>query len=515
MVDVIIPELLDGETIRIRLAEGIFQQGNITYRGSIRPNPPRLINALNQSQLEAELGSDLEIPADTSITIMIDEDFTLTKPFKLGLQSTIDIIGSTIRTTLRYTGPGALIQNENPANPIRSVRVERISLRGDGDEGTPADGTNSVFDVRGISFLICTDVQVSDFGSIGITEFPVNRIVGFSPTNVSQGWVIKNPLLCIAEGNIATSFIETGFTFMSFIIETGPAEIIIDKTTPLNLFPLSALLYIPPNPPTGTQVTVNRSLGSLGDVFQQGSDIPIFFVQDNGAGKARFISAPTAQGLVVGKVVTLSGFVESTYNGTFIVTAVETPFTGVTFDVEAITFLGSTDIGNLNAASLDGSDIFVLTAANSGIPNSMFVGESGLEIFGSEVTSSSLAQNAFEVITSTSWTFNNLERFEEGLVNTGQMKCIDPGIKEYTVSYSATLEKDSGGALNIGIVILKNGVNVSFNAPHTVNTGKIQITGTDIIELTETDTLDIAVINYNGTATPIIISQASLVVSRA
>ena len=510
--DIPISGLLSGEYLRTRLAESVFEQGGIMYKGFTRPNPPRQINVLNQAQLEAELGTDLEIPDNTALTIFIDESFTLTKPFKIGLGSTLDVITSTVRTTLTYTGPGALFQNTNPTNKILSVRIEKINLRGAGD-GSPGGGTNTIFDLKGTSFLICTDVQMSDFGSIGVIEVPISRFIGFSPTNVNQGLVVKNPILFLAEGNIIIQFTDTIFTFFSFIMDTFPAEISIDKIIPLNLLVDSALFYVPPTVPTGTQVTINRTVESNGSVFQKGTDIAVDSVADNGSGKARFTTA-SSHGVAKGKVITLSGFSESTYNGTFIVTAVDVISSGVTFDIDEIAFV-ATDTGNMSAKSLDGTDIPVLAAANTGIPNSMFVGESGLAIFGSEVTSSSLAQNAFELITSVAWATNNLERFIDGVVNTGQLVCKDPNTKKYNISYSATLEKSSGGSVDIGIIILKNGVNVSFNPPHTVNTGKIQISGTDIIELTDADTLDIAVINYNVSAAVIEISQASLVVSRA
>jgi len=509
LVNVTVDDLLEIPN-RNSSSKGIVQQDGGSFKGTNRPNPTRQINVTDQVQLEApaNLGPDLEIPDGEAITILIDDSFTLTKPFKIGLGSTIEVRPSTVRTTLTYTGPGALFQHLNPANDIRSILVRDIDLRGDGN-GDPGNGTNSIVDLKGATFIVFTDVQMSHFGSIGASNFPASRFNGCSQTNINQGLAVTDPLLFGCEQNIITQFIETRFTLFSFIINASGPEISIDKITPFSLFPNSALLYVPPTSPVGTQLTINRSLKNNGEIFQQGTDIAINEVIDTGNGKATFGDL-VPHDLVVGKVITLSGFAESTYNGTFRVTVVINP---TAFEV-GIDFV-TDESGTMNAKSLDETDIFVLTQANTGVPDSMFTGESGLEIFGSEVTSSSLIQNAFEVITSASWLSAGLERFEEGVVNTGQLICNDPDTKRYAVAYSATLEKDGGGSLNVGIVILKNGVNVAFNPPHTVNTGKVQITGTDIIELSETDTLDIAVINFDISATAIIISQASLVTSRA
>ena len=501
--------LNDGEATRLSSAIVIFEDvGGAKFRGSIQPNPTRQINILNQPQLEAELGTDLEIPDGVAITISLNDDLTLTKPFKIGLGSSLEVVGATLVTTLTYTGPGALFQNENVANPIRSVLVRDILLRGDGD-GSPANGTNSIFDIIGTAFLICDDTQMSDFGSIGIADLPVYRFTGFSPTNVNTGLVVKNPVIFTVSASLVTQFTDTGFTFFSFIMGVV-GELRFDAIVPLNVFSGSALTYVPPTTPTGSQITVNRSVAGAGKIFQQGSDNVIPLVLDDG-GSPNFVTN-FVHNFVVGEVVTISGFVtETTYNGTFIVTAI--PQT-TEFIIGELAFTNS-DAGSVTAASLDGTDVRVLSQANAGEPDSMFVGETGLDIFGAEDVTSSLAQDAFEVFTNVGWISANLERFIEGVADTGQLICKDPGIKKYAIAYSGSLEKSGGGSLNAGVVILKNGVNVTFNAPHTTLTGIVQIGGTDIVELTDGDTLDIALINYDGSPTAFSVSQLSLLVARA
>lgn len=512
--------LTDGEATRLSSAIVTFEDISGTkFKGSIRPNPTRQINALNQAQLENSiLGSDLEIPDGVAITVVIDDDFTLTKPFKIGSFSSLEIKGSTVVTTLTYTGPGALFQNENVANPIRSILVRDILLRGDGTgSGSPGDGTNTIFDVNGVAFLVCDDTQMADFDSMGIVDFPIYRLTGFSPTNINVGLVVNNPLIFQATSSIVTQFIESNFTFFSFIM-TGVGEVRFDAIVPLGSFANTALTYIPPTVPAGSQITVNRSVAGNGTIFQQGVQHVINSVSsiaaNGGTAKTRFHVA-AAHNLVVGAVVTLVDFSEP-YNGTFIVAAVDTPITGVTFDIES-TDLAFTndDIGAFTAESLDGTDVRVLSEANTGTADSAFLAQAGLEIFSSPFSSVSLTQNGDETVIDAAWQYGALERFEPGAASTGELVCIDPGIKKYRIDYSGTIEKSGGGTTNIGIIISKNFINVSFNATHSVNAGNIYISSTDILELTDGDVVGIAVINYDATAAVIDVSQLNVTISEA
>ncbi len=494
-----IPELDDGTALQTSAAIVAFEQGGQTFFGPVRPNPARRINVRNQAQLEAELGVGLEIADGESLTIALDDAFTLTNPIRLGLNSSLQIFQSTNSAFLTYTGTGALFQNTNPANIVGPLTIRNIQITG--------DGTNSLFDLVGDNIVEAKDCVFSSFASLGRIENPFILFNSVSLVNLVQGLLMVNPSdVSITISNIIqvgpTGM--TAFTVFTNAVTNSDFNII----RAASFFTGDSLFFFDPNAPTGSIYTVERSSVTAGDFYQVGPDIAINSVADNG-GIAQFTTA-VAHDLVVGKAVVLSGFgVETTYNGTFIVTAIPTT---TTFDVDE-NFAGD-DSGNMNESSLDSTDTLVIATANIGSPDSRFTGDSGLEVFGAEVISSNLVQDAFEVITSASWAFSNLERFIEGVVNTGQLVCDDRTSREYAVSYSATIEK-TGPAGNLGVIILKNGTNVAFNPPHTVNTGKIQITGSDLIELTTGDTLDIAVINYDSTATPIDISQASLVVDLA
>ena len=498
----IISELPDGTDIQTTDARIAFEQNGTTYHGPVRPNPDGLLPIRNQAQLEDELGTDLEIADNQRVTISLDAALTLDKPIKFGLNSALEMFQSTNKAFLTYVGPGALFQNINPSDLTDTLNLHNIQISG--------NTINSVFDIVGSTVNVARDVVFASFDSLGVINNPFILWNSVSLVNLTKGLVITNPSDVSINISNALQFFGTGLTAFT-ILANNITNVDFNIIRATGFGADDSLLFFDPNSPLGSIYTVQRSSVSAGNFYQPGTDITINSVANNGSGNPRFTTA-ISHGLVVGKAVVNSGFADAAYNGTFIVTAVDTPLTGTTFDVVAV--FTATGIGNMNTSSLDQTNVPVLATANINSPDSRFIGESGLEIFGSEVTSSVLAQNAFEVITSASWSFANLERFSEGVVNTGQLICDDTAVREYGVSYSATLEKVGGSSLDIGIIILKNGVNIAFNPPHTVNSGKIQINGTDLIELTSTDTLDIAIINYNSTSTAIEISQASLVVKK-
>lgn len=504
MVDTKIQDFPPGDELRNRLAQLVFTQNNVTYNGSARPNPPQQVNILNQDQLESELNSNLEIPDNTAIDVIMDGAMTLDKQIKPGLSSTIHFKGSTSDNILNYTGPGNLIQNKNPVDTISEVLLENLHIIG--------DTTNSVFDIIGNaqSSVICRDVVFQDLNDIGVIDTGAFDFSSCSMRNINVGLIFKKQQMGRMNRFSFSQPNPTGITAFSFIAGVNPMDITIDTARVVATDINNSLFSIDPNLPDGSVISITDSDSGDGNFYQPGTEITAASAQDNGSGGTEFVTSGV-HNLIVGQSVVLYDFTGiPAYNGTFIVTAMDST---ISFEV-TVPFDGA-DTGFVNATSLTSTDIRVLSEKNKGSPDSMFIAETGLDIFGSEITIASVAQDGFSIITDVNWVSLNLERFIEGVINTGQLVCIDPGIKKYNISYSATIEKSGGGGTDIGIIILKNGLNVAFNPPHTSNTGKIQISGTDIIELTDTDTLDIAVINYDATSADIIISQASLVVSRA
>ncbi len=482
-----------------------IEQNGATFKAPVRPNPVHQVNVSTQAQLEAEFGVNIEIPDGDDVAIVVDDSFTLTKPIKIGLGSSLEISGATFPLTITYTGTGAMFQNTTITDLIQDFVIHDIFLQG--------NTTNDIFDIEATANFLLTQVQAILFDTIGQVGFSLGRFIALSLAFINKGLVVRQPGVFVIRDSGIQNGGATGITCITIFDVPNPMNVTIDNFAARILFAGDSMVFLDSNTPSTSAYTVENSGVIAADLYQQGTDIAINSVADNGSGNVRHTTA-SAHGLAVGRPVVISAFVtQTTYNGTFIVTAVDVAETGVTFDVD-VAFV-ATDTGNMNKASLDNTDIRVSSQANVGEADSMFTADAGLELFGVEITSSSLAQNVFEVITSASWAFSNLERFTIGVNNEGQLITDDLAMRRYTVSFSGTLEKSGGGSVNIGVVILKNGGNISFNAPHTVNTGKIQISGSDLVELTSGDTVQIAVINYDATAAAIDISQISMVINLA
>lgn len=480
-----------------------IEQNGATFKAPVRPNPTNQINVSSQAQLEASiLGNDLIVPDGETIAVVIDAPFTLNKPFQIGLESVLDIYGAVSQTELTWAGAGALFRNENPANLIDSLLLHDLFIIG--------NEANALFDIRSSKFCFVTNTQMTKLADLGDIKAAIINLVKFSVSETRQGLRIDDFALCkiFSSGIFNDDIAATGITFVS-IRSSTPASVIMDEVSSLFLHTTDSVFFIDPNSTFAFSVIEKSPLPFFGgDFYQPDNPFPVSSVI-NAGGQARF-NTGVAHGLVVGRPVILSGFSEGSYNGTFFVTNIAT---AVEFDV-GISFVAG-DSGNLNTGSLDSTSVNVRADKNSNIPDSMFTGDAGLEIFGSEITSSSLGTDVSEVITSALWGFSGLERFSIGVSNEGQLIANDVSLRKYTVTFSGTIEKSGGGSTDVGIVVLKNGAIASFNPPHTVNSGKIQISGSDIIELIAGDTVQIAVINYDSTAAVIIISQISLVVNLA
>jgi len=95
--------LTNGQTTILSSSIVTFEQGGSKFKASFVPNASTVLNISNQPQLEAELGTDLEIANGINVTINVLESFTLTKPFKIGLASSVKIVGVTLRREILYT----------------------------------------------------------------------------------------------------------------------------------------------------------------------------------------------------------------------------------------------------------------------------------------------------------------------------------------------------------------------------------------------------------------------------
>lgn len=507
MVKKTIGELDDILSTQLSSAVVAIEQNGATFKATVRPNPPRQINVTSQAQLESELGINLEISDNTGVTIFVDESFSLSKPFKIGDNSALRIQSGVIRTTITYTGTGAMFQNTNPANLIGSLIIQDIVFAG--------NSNSSFVDIRGIlpptavSLFLISELSINSFNSLGYASMAINDIAKLLPTNITIGIFFENPLAVIMSQCAITQLDTHDMTFVS-ISTFFPATINLNIFNGFDFDNMDTMFYLAPTIPLAANISVTNAILVDGDLYQKGI-LTGSTANAMGADANDTQFDITTHDLKVGQVIQLVDFTTQTgYNGIHRVTVVNGP-NSVDIDVA---FLGVDATGNVTAASLDSTDVQVSAERNPGQADSMFTSDAGLELFGSELTVIISSQNIPEVITSASWAFSNLERFSIGVANEGQLISNEPSAKRFSISFSGTIEKGGGGSLNVGIVVLKNGVNVSFNPPHTVNTGKIQISGSDIIELEKDDIIQVAVINYADVAN-IDVSQISLVVNKA
>lgn len=491
MVDQEIINLPDDSGTPLNLAQSIPMQGLSadTRRrtlGDITSSfvPSKLLYVKNQIELQAQFGNDIIIPDAESWTVVTLESFPMSKPFKLGDNSTLEIIEGSANLEIEYTGPGFLFQLENTVNPARSLILRNIDFNG--------DGTNDIFDLK-LTSLFLDGVTFINFNNLGTVETLFYSIEFTAILGIKIGLVIKNAI----RGRFDRFNLNQGpstppVTLISILgtgVTTMNAENVFSSDTNSTVF------FLDKNAGVGSSFIVKETTGAFANLFKQGTDIAINSVADNGSGNTRHTTA-SPHNLQIGDAVVISGFVtQTTYNGTFIVTAIPS---GTEFDV-AVAFV-ATDTGNMNTSSRDSTDILVDARDNPGQPSSMTTGEASLEL-GSPITVIITTGNVPEVISDSGWTANNLERITEDTVTPNQGRLIIDALatRRYSVTYSATIQRSGGGGVNVGIVLLKNGSIIGVNPPRVFTTSVTPLTRTDIVELTETDVIQIGVINYIST----------------
>lgn len=503
MTNIQISQLLDGRAIRGRTSEAPFEQGGITYKDRDTPGLTRQINISSQAQLEAEFGVNIEIPDGDKVTIVY-ESFALEKPIFIGLGSVLELRSATIEDEISYEGIGAMFQRTNILNDIRALILNDVFILG--------DLTQLLCDLKGTSRLFITGSRIEGFKGSN-TEFPFTKFDNLAAVNWTEGWLFRNPSsLNISNSNLRQSS-SPGVTFLS-IITNVICNVVIGANFSSTLQPSDSLIFFDPNAPAGSAFTISGTAISDGDFYQLGPQKAISSVADNG-GVPRFTS--TSHALLDRQVTVLKDFItEPTYNGTFKVKVIDAN----TFDVEELTFTGN-DTGNVNASSLDSTDVRVSASDNPMQPDSMFTGNAGLEI-AAPITVTINTISIPEVITDVNWATNNLERFEDDVTtpNQGRLITKDLSTRRYSVTYSGTINKSGGPGTNVGIVLLKQVggtgplINISNNAPRVFITTTTPLTRTEIVELAENDVIQVGVINYVDT-NDIDVYQANLEVNRA
>ena len=332
-------------------SKGIVHQDGLTKKGTNRPNPPRQINVIDQTQLEspASLGPNLEIPDFVGNKIILDDTFPLTKSFKVGLSSTLDMSASTPNNTL-ISSASILFENTNPVNDVLSVTLNNLLLAG--------DGTNSVFDIHGsLSALVrFIDVIFANFDSMGTTDTGAVIINSSVIQGFAKGLIVNEPVDVIINSFGIVQFAPLGITALSFIAGVIPVNASLENIRGLSFFLGDSLFFIDPNSPPGSFYTIEKSLVVAGDFYQQGVDVAISSITDN-AGKAVF-NTVSNHNLEVDSHTKLKNFVTQVQlNTKHIVTVVASPTsfeTGVPF------------VANDTTGVLPNRPVNIISVANNG-----------------------------------------------------------------------------------------------------------------------------------------------------
>jgi len=412
-------------------------------------NPSLIIHAKNQTDLEESiLGTDLEVPAATAVTIEFDESFTLTKPFLLKIGSSLDLHSTVIQTTLTYTGTGALFRNEISFDPITSLFVRDLRING--------DAGNSVFDLFGAGLVKLLDSTFFGFDSMGTLKMPFELFIGCSFDMLNVGLTLDDPAALAIIRCIVGVFSASEITFFSIITDLNAPNVLIDTVRAASGIAHEAMLFFDPNAPAGSIFAVRDSDAQAADLYQLGVDIAITGITPV-LGTPEFTTA-SPHGLVVGRPVVLKDFtVETQYSGAFIVTAVDTPLTGTTFQVDLI-FSGDDGTGVMSAKSKDSTDPQVVADNNEGSNDSMFIGG---WFHNTNVASTAIADGTFNPLSLSTGIgvtpFVENERFSISVLNNGTIQY--DGIPSITVNLLSVLS------------ITKSGSTADYNLRYAIDRG--------------------------------------------
>lgn len=509
------PILNDDDSVMLFVPSNTSPNKNKRITGSIlktilRPTPPNTHYIKNQAQLETALGTNLIIPTNTAVTVVIDESFVLTKPFKKQSGSSLLLYSESSNIKIDYSGTGALIQMDN-AGDIGD-RTQLINLKLIGSFG------NNCFAIEDAGFFTIDKCTIQQFAAVGF-------IKGSSVLWNQSGFFavlgglnfINCRFVTFSDSSSDDFGFSPGITLINFITDS-----LMDVVFRNALYETAAadfFIFIDPNMLANGSVTV-RDSGIDGEVpeslFQKGKSIDVLNVQDqggdasfgtselhnlslgdkvkhadftipeyngefvateilnsnlykaglaflgndagsllnrpvnvtavvdNGSGKTRFI-VPLLHGLSVGKVIVLRNF--ATYNQTAIVTAVDTPITGTTFDAD-IPFV-ATETGLADASSLDGTDNRVDAVSNPDQPDSMALAEvrSNVPI---SFTSVSGVFTPIENSPSVQGDFIEDPATESFSIDTGTGAITYTGLEPITatIAFDFLISKDGGGTDN-------------------------------------------------------------------
>jgi len=173
-----------------------------------------------------------------------------------------------------------------------------------------------------------------------------------------------------------------------------------------------------------------------------------------------------------------------------------------------------TDYFSLGAGGLDQTNPQVKTKDNGTREDSMSSAQVGFTDVADPIVVTIVTEAVPVLIGGIQFISDDLERATA--TTGGQITNLTKKTQKYQITFSGLIEKAGGGSTDIGLLLIKNGSLVltdTFDIPHSVNAGIIQISATRTFELAENDTIDIAVVNFDGTSA-INVTQANISYSR-
>jgi len=483
--------------------------------------------------------------------------------------------------TLIYTGTGTFISS---AGPVDGFFIDNIRLISSGSGATlfSVQGlgapTQSTFRAR-----FCVFIGFTNLGTVFEFFIDFHDSSGF--INYTNGIENINDNRVVYDQNL---FISNGAGNNAGLRITGTTtdNIRLELNT-LTTFGNSDGYYVSPTVNENCKASINNTLRSgTGNFYENGltgtinsfADVSAaagaVATVDDASGIAQFNRV--AHGLVVGDVITHTGFATGNYNGSpFTVSVVPDANSYQAFNTvgDAINFEGddttgsvqnrrvrittaaahgitsetptlilgtfnynggydvlnasasvfdiqkvfvNTQTGSFDTGSITGAEPRLISLNNFPIQNSMVSGEVGFTAspITSPLTVTIATQGTPVLIAGTAWTNNKLERMEVDPSGNGLMKYLADATLEVPITFTASIEKVGGGTVHIGLAVIINGVlttAATFEPPITVNTGVIEIGATRLFTLSKNDTIQLAVVNFNGTSN-IEVTQAEMTV---
>lgn len=357
-----ISQLPDGTASQSKSMEIAGEQDGVTVKTTTTPTPLMLFYAMNEDQLKAHFpdgSGGILIPDNEAWTVVIIESFTLSTPIKIGLNSTLEFTASSIRTIITYTGTGAMFQNENPTNPIGTFRIVGINFI--------SMGVESLFDIIGNGLFRLDLVTVPAFESLGTVQSMFVSLISVGVFNINEGITFVEPQGIQSNGFSHSPPSPRSLVFIT-ILSTGNPAVTIDGTSVFN--DQADVVFFDPSSGDTSDYTIQNTKGTFDNLFVKDTIFTGSNAREGGGGQVRYQTSG-AHNYELGDTVVISGYAESTYNGTKTVTNI---VTASEFMTQTGYVADETGVGIITKTGRDQTDVNITAQNNIDTPDSMFIG---------------------------------------------------------------------------------------------------------------------------------------------